>query len=277
MENKLNDNQKAKAGLSIPQIFRIFKNYLALMLAIIVAFVVAGVVYTYLLKPEYTVTHKIGFNCDNSPEGENIMADMNAMTAYGETIMDLFDEGVVLDRANYYYQEFDKARTSDGLTVEEFLEKIEQEDGYTPPTNENEQLGYILKEKVQTSKLSVEDELYAFNVSYTEGTTEKAREKLKVLIYAFQKECGEIKMVGEQETPKYFGEFEVFVSDWGADSLSYNISRIKTVVIFGLGGIMVSILIALGLNFIDKTIKSKDELEDITGVSVVALIERGEE
>ncbi len=287
MENNFNKNENAKEGLSLREILLIFKRHLVLIIAVVIAFTAAGVGYAYILKPQYTVTQKISYRCRNLPyvnsKGETVNADtttsnINTMMAYGETIMDLFDEGVVLDRANYYYKEFSNTKLSGDISVDDFIVQLREKDDYDASEYIKNPLSYIDKTQISTTSLDEgeSESKFAFMVSYTDDDERIAKDKLAILVYAFEKECAETKMVGEEEKVKYFGEFEVLVSDLGRESEGSNVSKRKTVLLFFLVGVVVALVAVCVVNFTDKTIKSREELDMVVGANTIAMIEKVE-
>ncbi len=283
-------NENLREGLTVRDVFAIIKRYFIFILASIIIFTGVGFILGSTEKPDYTVSQKILYRCKNIPyvnsDGKevntnNTISNINTMMAYGETIIDLFDEGVVLDRANYYYKQYVNAKKDYGelLTAEAYVEVLKMiPDNYKAPTEDDEKLNYIVKSAVGTSEIVDEDEesTFAFRVSYTADGQVEATDKLTLLVYAFEKECLETKKVlingVEEDKIKYFGEFEVTVSNHGVDGVRVNSSKKKTIIIFFVAGVALATITVILLSVLDNTIKSKEELERITGVPVIAAV-----
>ncbi len=278
-ENLTNEVENQSSGTTIRELFLILKRHFILILATIVVFTAVGIGYANLKKPEYTVTNKLTYRCENVPfvngNGDVVnpnttTSNINTMIAYGETIMDLFDKGVVLDRANYYYKEYSNAKLQNKLSVEEFLTTLETNDNYSP-SQENTSLSAISSSKIGMKQLSNNEETkFAFNVSYTDPDSSVAQDKLAILIYAFSKEC---KSVTDDGAVKYFGQFEVFLSDMGVESITNNVSKTKTMVIFFILGVVVAVLLAGVVSLLDNTVKTKEELEKLIGAPVFSAVD----
>ncbi len=293
MQDNINKRENMEKTFNIKDVFLALRKHIWLILAIIMAFTVVGSIYCFLLKPEYTVVQKLVYRCENKnyvdSNGNEIDANkttsnINTMYAYGDTIIDFFDEGVVLDRANFYYDEYLKKQAVSAIEAEEYLLELAykakgdlKDDTYTPPTSASSRLSHIQKSKISSSGISSGDEtLFAFTVSYTAPTREEATEKISVLVNAFVLECKETKKLegSDRETIKYFGEFEVVVSDLGVDSVSSSVSKIKTLALFVAVGVVVSLVTVLLLKLLDNTVKTKKELEQLVDAPTLALIDK---
>ncbi len=284
MDKMINQPEAVKEGLSIIDILHILKRYIVLLIAVIIAFTAVGVAYSFVQKPEYTVTQKLSYKCKNLPyvnsKGETVNADtttsnINTMMAYGDTIMDLFDEGVVLDRANYYYKEYLNANFSSKISVDEFLATLAEKDNYIGSEEQLNLNKNIVDTQIGTYDLTEEQESkFAFTVSYTEDERQVAIDKLSILVYAFEKECFSKTDAGNV---KYFGEFEVIVSNLGQEKVENNVSKLKTIILFFAVGIVASLVVVLIVNMLDNTVKEKEELERLTGATTLSAIEKTEE
>ncbi len=280
MENNVNEREVVESGITIHEILLIIKRNIILIIASIILFTAIGVGYASLKEPNYTVSNKLSFTCKNLPfvnsSGNEVnpnttTANINTMLAYGDTLMDLFNEGVVLDRANYYYKEYSNAKLAGVKTVEEFTASLDKQDNYTP-SEENLNLGYLSSGSIGVKELSTDEEesKFAFIVSYNAQDVNEAKEKLAILIYAFTKECKELNEEGDI---KYFGQFEAIISNEGPAGTVNNVSKVKSVLLFVVIGAVVAALAVCAITLLDNTVKSKEELERIVGAPVFAAVD----
>lgn len=283
MEKNVNQ-QPQKEAINIGEVFSALRKHLVLMLAIVIAFIAFGAVYGSMQKRTFTVTQKIVYKCQNLPyfdkngnlQEPTTTANTNTMLAYGDTIIDLFDEGVVLDRANYYYKEYANAKLENSdLKLEDFFAKLEVNDNYVASQEQRNVGKNIFRSNLNTYGLTDENETkFAFAVSYTDMEAKTATEKLNILVYAFTKECGETIENSEGELKiKYFGEFTVIIADLGEESITTNVSKTKTLIMFTAIGVVVALLTVYVLSMIDNTVKNNEEVERLTGAPVLSTIE----
>ena len=74
-----------------------------------------------------------------------------------------------------------------------------------------------------------------------------------------------------------FGEYRYFgaklsVSDLGYVGTTRNFSRITNVVISFVIGVVIALVLAYVCSLFDRTIKNKEELENLVGASILAVI-----
>jgi uncharacterized protein involved in exopolysaccharide biosynthesis len=98
---------------SLVEFYRATKRYIVLMLAIVVAALAVGFIYANTVKPDYTATEKVAYKAQNELQSTT-QNNINAMNAFIGTIVDFCDEGVVVDRANYYYSRYLNAKLDFG-------------------------------------------------------------------------------------------------------------------------------------------------------------------
>ena len=287
MEKNFNQ-QPQKEAINIGEILLALKKRIILMLAIVIAFTAIGAVYSSMLKRTFTVTQKIVYKCQNLPyvdkngklQEPTTTSNTNTMLAYGDTIIDLFNEGVVLDRANYYYKEYANAKfENSNLKMEDFLFELETNDVYEASEAQRNIDKNIFSSSLSTYGLTNDKETkFAFAVSYTDVNSTIASEKLAILVYAFRRECGETTENGEGELKiKYFGEFNVLIADLGEESITSNLSKTKTIIKFSIVGVAVALLAVYVLSVVDTTVKNNEELERLTGAAVLSSIESVED
>lgn len=262
------NNNTEKGGFKVSQIVKIIKRNIILIALVIILALGAGYGYTKVQKPSYTASEGMFFKATNI-KNPSVSYNVNAMKAYIDTVLDFCDEGVVLDRAESYYISYVNTKNSreqagENYTLKQFFSDNDLNDVYVVEDN-------VVRKYYSTSAIRVyaeeTEELetsFYFTISYTDGTYDEAAEKAKILAYAFNKESDQ--RVSEDEL-KYFDGIEVEVTNAGTIGVSNNVSKTKTIILFGLIGIAVAALIVYLRQILDNTIKNTEDLEEITGVS----------
>ena len=241
----------------------ILKRNLILVIAVILVALGCGVGYSYMVKPSYTASERLSFQA-RVLTGSSIAYNVNAMNAYVETVVDFCDEGVVLDRANFYYKAY-LSKKADGMTFNEFCEGLDSYvyDPDTKPKNDS-----FFKSNVNVSMYDKNDGKFVFLVKYTDGTVEKAMVKTQLLAYSFSRE------VKEQEGTdgKYFSGFVVEIKNLGYEGYSSNVSKTKIVLVAGIIGVLASAVLVYVKNLLDNTYNNKDDIERETSLKLLAMI-----
>ncbi len=291
MSNDTNVRETTEKEFNLRDVFLLIKRHIALFLSIILAVFAVGVIYAYVIDVDCTVTQKIAYRCEGLPfedkngnlvNTSNTTSNIDMMRLYGGTIVDLLDEGVVLDRANFYYQEYINKKEVSQKEADEYLAMLEEkananekETSYIPLTDPDKQLNYITKSNITTSILSTEaEDLFVFNVNFKDKTEETAKEKLAVLLCAFAFECNEAVEIEGEDVVKYFGEFETTISDLGIEAVSASSSKIKIFAVALATGIGVSLIV---IYIIDRIQKYKKQVKNQTVVDAPVQEEKTEE
>ena len=97
------------------------KKSIILVLAIVLLALGVGLVYAKVRKPEYIAEEQVMFSMG---DGTYITTEINAMYAYRDTVMDFCDNGVVIDRANFYYDYYKKVSADTDYSLEEFIKEV---------------------------------------------------------------------------------------------------------------------------------------------------------
>ncbi len=270
--NRKNDN-------FILSIWYALKRCMAIFIAIVILGTAGGLVYGFVKKPDYTAKEQIVFTA-KALENGNPVINVNIMRAYANTIIDFCDEGVVLDRANFYYVTY-KSRVEDPnkgyldqkgkYSVDDFIDDIETvEDPKVVVGTEK----HIIKENVYVSATVETDEqdVYAFSLGYTDSNQEEAKIKTKILVLAFMRE---IQPAPNTTGVKYFEGINITITKLSKGELTAtsNVSKVATTIKGFILGLVVAIIVTYVVNVTDVTIKDKDDLEEITGADVLAYIQ----
>ena len=277
--NKVNDN--SNQGISFKYILSVLKKRFVLILAVIFLFTAGGLVLSYMQKPTYTAREQINIkakyqNIDGSGQNkESTNVNFSIMLRYIDSLIDFCDEGVVVDRANYYYIEYLNLKdTQQNLDVDTYVAKLRNcvlQDNYYPHVSEEKHInGKNIKISVPLA--NDQENLFTFFFYYTDTNKTDAYEKTKIYTYAYEKELASEANVQGVTIPKYFGNIEIKVKDLGSLGVSSNTSRKKVVLISVIVGIVASLLVVYIVTKADKTIKNKDELESIIDAPVLSCL-----
>ncbi len=119
MEEKVN-----KRGF-FNRLLALLKKNLIVVLSVIVGFVAVGFMYAYLEKPTYTV-QELALYKAKILESKDSPYDYTASKAYLDTVSDFCRSGVVLERANYYYEDYlnNKSKFS---SVDDYVKSVKEE------------------------------------------------------------------------------------------------------------------------------------------------------
>lgn len=250
----------------VRDILFVLKRNIILILAVVILFAAGGVGYTFIMEPSYTASYRVIFQAQTSSSA-SITQNINAMRAYIDTAVDFCDEGVVIDRANYYYENW-KDEKFGGVYFTDYLDGLDNNDKYsadfiTPAVNYDKS-----KIKVETKEDGGSTQ-FVFSIKYTDSNQDVAKEKAGLLTYAFAKEINQT----DGETGKYFGNLELVIQNRGFEGVVSNVSKVKTVLVATVIGAIVAVVIVYIKVLLDNTFKSKDELEAVTGTPVFANID----
>ena len=379
------------------------KNILLILIITVVATAIGGV-FAIFRKPDYIAEEQVLYRMG---DGSDVASDINTMNAYKDTIMDFCDNGVVVDRANFYFYnyvkdgyELDKfindvkvlekelksyqdeidalekldakiddlikltasSTTIDSLIFQAEIEKaalcqqvliiehirtlntqlnatldVEQanvikneisvyeeyliqskrnnqhvsavseklpwtENGITTTEKLNEQKTYVgeritslgnsivtlrtnsklyysvdkqnrITDYIKTNAIGVNeytsndsDQTFDFGVTYLDNTEKTAKEKVKILVLAF-----------DIESSYFFTDLHTTIEDMGPLPCRVDIEKGTIVLIAFAVGLVLSLLVVYLIQLFDKTVKSKEQVESITGYPVLACIEKQEE
>lgn len=287
MSDQINDKEVVSDGITIGDFFGVIRRNIALILAIVIFATVCGFAVSYFLPPKYKSVEKASFSATNRPivkvdpvTGKETVTtpttidNINTMLAYADTVMDLSDEGVVIDRANYYYVQY--SQNKDKYTdVDNFIENFNsKEDVYDENIALSQEKTYIIKANVSFKKLVLnEDETqFAFTLSYTDSSAREAEDKVKLLLFALKRECEE-EVAGEI---KYFGNIDVAIVDLGCEGTTNQVSKTMVILVCVAIGLILAVGVVYVRSIADNTIKSKEVIERISKVSVLAAVENKE-
>ena len=276
----MDGNLREENGLTIRRVVEIVKRNFLLMLLIVAVFIGASFAYLHFKTPYYTASEVVVYEGKNT-NNSNEVSNYNISYLFIETIVDFIDEGVVVDRANYYYGEYlnTKHQKDADYTVEDYIAMIRAD-----RTNDNYgEVPYDIfgTTNIVKGNISVDANVdisqtvkYSFVVKYKDINKKAAEEKVKLIILAAELESNEKIKINNVDYYKYFDGVESHYQDYGPKATVSNISKSKTFILFAVIGVAVAALTVYLKTISDKTVKSKDELEQLVGQDVLATIEK---
>lgn len=275
--------QQIKEEKSIQEILLVVRKNIVLILVLIILGGCCGLGYSFIKKPNYiataSVVYKAGLIMDDGSVSGGTVAEFNVMRAYVDTVVDFCDEGVVVDRANYYYVQYkNMVLANPNYSFFEFLENfVFTNDSYDAKTSlENIDRSYILKEKISTTmnRVVVDLDQFFFVISYNDENALEARIKCRLVVESVIKETNQT----ENGTNKYFDVvyneiIPLYEGNW-LPSASSDVSKKKLALVGAFIGCIISATIVFGKSVLDSTVKSKEELEELTGATVLSVLEK---
>lgn len=257
--------KEERGGIFIRDALFVLKRNIVLFLAVIILFTAGGYVYAHVKKPDYTASVKVSFHTETKTQAST--TDINNMRAYIDTVIDFCDEGVVLDRANWYYKDWLDEKAS-GKDFNQYLEELKTNDNYSDRIASDDEW-YSAQNISVLSATSDGSTQFVFSIRYTDPEADAAHEKTELLTLAFANELN----VRDGEDGKYFSGFTIKINNLGYEGVSSNVSKRKIVTVALVLGVVSAALVILVKYLLDNTVKSKEDLEQLTGVKTLAMIE----
>lgn len=267
-------------GKSLQDILLIVRKNIVLILLLAFIGGALGLGYSFIKKPNYVastnVTYKAGIISPDESVSSGGVAEINIMRAFINTVIDFCDEPVVTDRANFYYVEYkNQLQANANYSFFDFIESIHNSDPYSSSSNVLNK-SYIVKDKISTSVsvMSATADEFFFSIRYTDEVESEAKIKGRLVVEAIKKEL-EQKDNGKNQ---YFDVIQneiipLYDGDWLPETKS-DISKKKFALIGGVVGALIAAAIVYIKSALDNTVNSKELLEEVTGLSVLAVIEK---
>jgi capsular polysaccharide biosynthesis protein len=263
-----NQEKTSYAENTLKKVLTVIRKNLIFIIIVCILASFAGACFSKLRKPVYTATAKASYYAEvNDKNGEvNPASSVNAMKAYFETVVDYCKTGCVLDRADFYYSQFLQAKQSQSdLSLNEFFDKINAGE-YQYTVDELAQRKHFFA-SIIISGIIEGDAQFLFKVSLKADDQLVARQKLRVLIFAFNEEI-EYSFGGVKSS------INEFVANENEIECYSNVSLVRDLLIgFGIGVGLALVLLYVRELF-DNTVKEKEDLEEITGATLLAYIEK---
>ena len=113
---------------------------------------------------------------------------------------------------------------------------------------------------------------FTLNVFVKDLNPEKAKEKVKIYVQAIDNEIKNTNVekdgFGEY---RYFGS-ELSINDLGLVGTTKNFSRVTNIILSFVIGVIIALVLAYVWSLFDRTIKDREDLENLVGASVLAVI-----
>ncbi|MBE7086877.1 MAG: hypothetical protein E7369_01075 [Clostridiales bacterium] len=272
------------------------KNWIIILIVVVLCTGI-GLGYALIRKPTYTAYETANYKAQISEDKS--LNDYTITLAYLDTFADFCKQDCVLDRANYYYSEFIK-NGGTYQTVDDYIKGIRGDDGNGNPLLTDKVIGssavykndtynyeyegeeYFTAENVSVSASSSNDSSVSFSflVGCSDLNQVEAQIKSKIFIFAVDTEVkvGTWKQkttddgVEDYIEYKYFG-IKINFDDYGIYGKPVvDLSETKIVIIsFGIGVVFSLVFVYLSY-LLNRTVREKEELEALTGSSVLAFI-----
>lgn len=267
----MENNVKDIGSKMLHSVFALVKRNIVLILCIVIACAGIGVTYAYLKKPNYVASVKVRYMLTGTGNGQSVgtYEDVTTMMAFVDTAIDFADEGVVLDRASYYYKCWMDVKNS-GEKLSNFLEDTDTLN-YDPATSKVDEIYNYSKENItiETTRVSNQTQFF-FSIKYKEETEEKAVEMVQILARAYKEEILLRDMAGDFV---YFDGLEIDIDEKGIEKVESDLSKKRVVVIAVLIGMVFAGVVVFVKDRMDNTVRDRNELEEITDLKVVALLD----
>ena len=249
------EQESLRLGELIHRAYVLIKRRIVLVLAIILIITVGGIAVAYIRKPVYTASEHISYK-----------ANGNMTAQYFQSVVEFCDKGCVIDRANFYYDNYVKSGNKYD-SVDKFINDIQHLEYDATKKIEKK---YITSDKVSVSaSLPTSSSIsYIFTIKYTDPNKNAARDKVLILFEAVKEEVN----IKSGVNNKYFG-VDIILADLGTESISSDWSKSNIVILSFAVGVIVALLSVYIINIADNTVKEKEEIERLTGTDLLAFID----
>ena len=154
-ENHFMEKKTGEGENLILEVWFALKRSIVLVLAIVIVATFVGLMYGLTKKPNYTATQEIVFTAIDE-QSDDIVTNYRVMEALRGTIVDFCDEGVVVDRADFYYvtyiQKLQDMKGGEQYTIDDYIYEIQNtEDPYHTSDPGIVNRGYITRDNVYVS------------------------------------------------------------------------------------------------------------------------------
>ena len=266
----MDDNKSL--GVTLSRLWFYVKRNLWLILVIVILSLSVGSAIYYLREPNYVAKEDVVYHA-NLSETKVHSNDPIITQSYFETVVDFCNSGCVIDRANFYYSKY-LENESDYQSLDQFVERVKSatigEDLYYEVDKRVKNV-YIYPSGISVQTLDSEKtENYEFIVGYKDSDSKRAKEKVKILILAVEKEANAKTPAGKY---KYFS-VKITIEDMKLIGVSTDWTLSSVLMISLFLGVVLSAIVVYAKESFNITIRDTDELERITGVNNLARIEK---
>ncbi|MEG9430595.1 MAG: Wzz/FepE/Etk N-terminal domain-containing protein [Christensenellaceae bacterium] len=305
--------QQESKGVSIVDILLGLRAHLVLILIVTLLFAVGGFVYAKVRKPVYTASVPVLFDVSGIKQVDNdgnIIIDEHGnshedqasnytyLYAYLNNVEGICTSGKTIDRANVYYAYYRNYKeVYPERDINDFIKELN--DLYNSPSTDNpdktikdlrkelpkyvvnetnlngyrnrwftfDTVGANFKYSANSSDTTVVFRLWVKNLD-----TSRAREMACIYAFAADFSLNELLYFREGANLGNAGLINLAGSVSGV-SITPDMSTLKVVVIATVLGLVLAFLTVYIIYLLDNTVKSKEQLEEMSGASVIAYID----
>ena len=293
-DEQISESQQAKegGGISLRDIFYVLRAQWLLILIITVLFAAGGFAYSKIRKPVYTASVPVQFDVvvkaldehGDETDKDNQVASTNYLFRYIESAVGICKSGEVMDRANVYYDYYLKSGKKIDVFISELTEAyktVKADHGEIPDYEATEEkldefrnkwfssgkVGTKYSSSSNSSEIRVDFSLWVKNLDSV-----RAKEMARIYALAADVSLNKI-LVFDNGTA---GLIDLAGSVSGV-SVSPDMSARKVIIIAAVLGLALSLLVVYIMYLTDNTVKSKEQLEEMSGTNVIAYIDNVEE
>ena len=263
--------KEEKKGTSVSNSIRNFidtlKKRFVIVLAIIVVAFGAGVGVSYIRKPNYVASRDVTITVNQA----SVKDEVNIMIGIVDTVADFCIQGNVVDRANFYYVKY----LNSGKTINEYCKELEMHDPYSFDNSRVDDRK-IFKQNISVDTSTTDNSTdFYFIVKYTDPDPDDAADKVRLIVQALNYEINEKVVENGVEVDKYFPNTKVEIHDLDHEGEpTPDVSKTKIIVIATVAGVVLALLVIYLISVLDNTVKTKEDLENITGVKILANVSK---
>ena len=279
-------NTKLSDGI-VQKIFSLLRRYWGLIIVVTLVAALVGVVYSNLVKPTYTATCKTVYKAEFTEQSS--YSNVTLTKSYISTFVDFCDEGCVMERANYYYKEFKKSGKTDVDQYAAFIKQSEKglKAGETAvytdlapviyPGENTYKNNDIVSSRMSASVAKKDNvDNFAVNIRYTDPIAAETKIKAKLIIVSVELEAN-VKALDKNGNAtiysKYFGNATIYFNDLSeGTSISGYVNKTNIIMISAIVGLVGSLVVIYLVNVLNRSVRTREELERITGVGLLAYI-----
>ena len=250
------ENSKEFQYNVIKRLLFTMKKFWYVLLIIVIAFCSFGVYAFMNGEITYTIKERVVYNASDENSG---YSGYNYSDYYFDTAVDFISQKCVLDRANFYYEDFTNNWNE---SVEKYIEeksKIAVKNEVVVPATKN----YISTSKF--TALKANDESFVVEITYNDKIESVAIDKAKILIFAAGREA----VVGNVGAYKYFAQAKISYFDNGLVSSEAVNSGEQSMFSAIALGVFVAVAVAIIIMLSKNKITEACQLEFVTKTSVL--------
>ncbi len=228
------EKQKEKRSLPFGRLIK--KNLLLMVLITVLCSLLATAYAIVFVKPTYTATSSVILRMSVTSQNQsNAQTDLSLAQRYLPTIADLVASPEIVDKANKIYHEDESISESDKINA-----------------------GAV--------KIDYNERSMIFTISYTDSTPDRARAKVEAIRDAASQNF-EWGILGVKSVALIPTDNEIDEPEAKSGHFKFIVSGIAI-------GVVASFVVVLLKYALDNTITEKKEFEELTGVDVLATIDK---